>query len=87
MPRPYTGKHFEATGQPKPKKPTTEMYMTLEEIADIMGITRERVRQIEAKALRKMAKRLRLMGIKPEDFLGGMQELPHKKTGGVRPED
>tara|TARA_Y100000593_G_scaffold80352_1_gene149968 strand:- start:2909 stop:3241 length:333 start_codon:yes stop_codon:yes gene_type:complete len=31
---------------------------TLHEIAEVMGITRERVRQIEARALRKLYKRL-----------------------------
>lgn len=31
---------------------------TLEEIGDIMGITRERVRQVEAQALRKLRNRL-----------------------------
>jgi biotin operon repressor len=70
-----------------PKRSTNASYMSLEEIADIMGITRERVRQIEQKALFKLRKRLRAKGIKPEDLLGGMQDLPHKRTGGVRPED
>ena len=31
---------------------------TLEEIADMMDVTRERIRQIEAKALRKLRQRL-----------------------------
>jgi len=29
-------------------------YMTLEEVAKVMGVTRERIRQIEAKAIRKL---------------------------------
>lgn len=36
---------------------------TLEFVAQIFGITRERVRQIEAIALRKMARRIREMGL------------------------
>lgn len=36
---------------------------TLEEIANMMGLTRERVRQIEANALRKLRRALRLRGI------------------------
>lgn len=63
------------------------LHMTLEEIADIMGVTRERVRQIEARALIKMRKRLRLRGIKPEDILGSMIDTPAKRTGGVKPEE
>jgi DNA-directed RNA polymerase sigma subunit (sigma70/sigma32) len=34
---------------------------TLQEIAEIMGVSRERVRQIEEQALRKMWRRLRAM--------------------------
>lgn len=30
---------------------------TLEEVADIFGVTRERVRQVEAKAIKKLRKR------------------------------
>lgn len=36
--------------------------MTLEEIADVMGITRERVRQIEVLALKKLRRELRKRG-------------------------
>lgn len=71
----------------QPKRSTNASHMSLEEIADIMGVTRERIRQIEQKALFKLRKRIRAMGIKPEDILGGMEELPTKRTGGVRPED
>jgi len=39
---------------------------TLEEIADMMDVTRERIRQIEAKALRKMRQRLISRGISSE---------------------
>lgn len=38
---------------------------TLEEIADMMDVTRERIRQIEAKALRKLRQRLIARGISP----------------------
>ena len=73
-------------GGRKPTSPTVnDRYMTLEEIAEIMGCTRERVRQIEQRALMKLRKRLRLKGINPEDVLGDMIETPSRPTR-IRPE-
>lgn len=43
--------------------------MTLEEVGLAMNITRERARQIEASALRKLRVRLMARGIKPDDIL------------------
>lgn len=42
---------------------------TLEEIADLYGCTRERVRQIEAKALAKLRRELIRRGVTPENML------------------
>lgn len=42
--------------------------MTLQEIADIMGMSRERVRQIENSALRNARKVLRKKGYNPDNF-------------------
>jgi DNA-directed RNA polymerase specialized sigma subunit len=42
---------------------------TLEEIAEMMGLTRERVRQIEAMALRKLRRALRLRGIDADSII------------------
>jgi len=44
--------------------------LTLHEVADVLNLTRERVRQIEAKALTKLRKHLQERGIKPSDLLG-----------------
>lgn len=43
--------------------------LTLQEVGDALGVTRERARQIEAKALKKLAIRLRAQGLTIEDFL------------------
>ena len=51
--------------------------MTLEEIAQEMGITRERVRQIEKEALTKLRKRLLKLGMTPADLL---QDPPISKS-------
>lgn len=39
----------------------------LEEIADVLGVTRQRVQQIEASALRHMRARMKLAGVAAED--------------------
>ena len=43
--------------------------LTLQEIADAMNLTRERVRQIEAKALTKLRKKMQAKEIKASDLL------------------
>jgi len=42
---------------------------TLHEVADMLDLTRERVRQIEAKALMKIRKRLEAKGVRASDLL------------------
>jgi DNA-directed RNA polymerase sigma subunit (sigma70/sigma32) len=42
---------------------------TLEQIAEMMGLTRERVRQIEANALRKLRRELRRRGLDDKALL------------------
>ena len=43
--------------------------MTLDEIAQHFGLTRERIRQIEAKALRKVRVKLKARGLTFKDLL------------------
>jgi len=42
---------------------------TLEQVGQIFGVTRERIRQIEAKAIRKVQHRARANNVQFEDFL------------------
>lgn len=65
---------------------TREPFMTLEEIADRMGMSRERVRQIEESALRKCRKRLRALGVSAEDFFSTLRyNKPIKPNEGENP--
>jgi RNA polymerase primary sigma factor len=48
----------------------TSSPLTLQEIADAMNLTRERVRQIEAKALTKLRKKMQVNNMKASDLLG-----------------
>ena len=43
--------------------------LTLQEIADALNLTRERVRQIEAKAIRKLRQKMTELKIGPNDLL------------------
>lgn len=47
-----------------------QSHRTLEEIANMMDVTRERIRQIEAKALRKLRQRLITKGISSNTLEG-----------------
>ncbi len=55
------------------RKEIKDPYMTLQEIADAMNMSREMVRQIEQTALRKMRKRLIALGIEPEHFISTLK--------------
>jgi DNA-directed RNA polymerase sigma subunit (sigma70/sigma32) len=61
------------------------MNMTLQEIADILGTSRERVRQIEARALSKLRRILIAKGYNPEDFFGDIIDTP-SKSAHIRPD-
>ena len=47
----------------------TSSPLTLQEIADAMNLTRERVRQIEAKAIRKLRQKMTELKIDQKDLL------------------
>jgi hypothetical protein len=73
-------------GGRKPTSPTVdERAMTLQQIADVLGTSRERVRQIEQRALGKLRRKLRAMGYKADDILGAIIETPARPTR-IRPE-
>jgi len=51
------------------KSSGNQSYLTLHEIAYSMGLTKERIRQIEAKALTKLRKQILSRGLKVDDLL------------------
>ena len=46
-----------------------QMHLTLQEVDDMLDLTKERERQIEANALLNLRKKLQAKGIKPSDVL------------------
>lgn len=53
------------------KKTANEVYMTHQEIADVLGVSRAAVSEMEKTALRKLRKILAKRGFTMEDFFGG----------------
>ena len=47
--------------------------MTQQEIADILGVTRNAVQQMERNIIRKIQRAFEKRGIKKEDYLGDMK--------------
>jgi DNA-directed RNA polymerase sigma subunit (sigma70/sigma32) len=64
----YNKKRFDQATHHYPSELSRGNY-TLEEIAEMMGLTRERVRQIEANALRKLRRALIRRGIDADSII------------------
>lgn len=54
----------------KPKKTSGEVFMTHQEISEVMGISRAAVSDMEKRALRKLRKVLHKHGYTINDFFG-----------------
>ena len=48
----------------------TELRMTQDEVAELFGVTRNYIQQIEKRALEKLRAELKKRGIKKQDLLG-----------------
>ena len=64
----YNKKRFDQATHHDPSELSRGNF-TLEEIAEMMGLTRERVRQIEAMALRKLRRALVRRGIDADSII------------------
>lgn len=51
------------------KTNANQCHLTLSEIADMLDLTRERIRQIEAKAISKLRKKMQGQGVKLSDLI------------------
>ena len=71
MPRKYIPQALYNMDRARPNDRATsaQRAMTLEEIAEVFGTSRERIRQIEQNAMRKLRIRLRAKGIDLKDYL------------------
>jgi transcriptional regulator with XRE-family HTH domain len=59
--------------EPRERTEIKDPFMTLQEIADAMGVSREMVRQLERSALMKCRKVLRNKNMTPEDFFATLK--------------
>ena len=71
MPRQYIPESLSNLDRARPntRSSAAERSMTLEEIAEVFGTSRERIRQIEQRALRKIRSRLRAKGLDLREYL------------------
>lgn len=65
----------------RPGEAVDDRAMTLEEIGRELGVTRERARQIEAKALGKLRAECERLGIEPGDVVDSWRRMP--ATSGI----
>ena len=63
------------------------VYMTLEEVAEVLGMSRERVRQIEKEALSKLKKAFTSKGLTFEDLMPDASSCPDDDKTLIRKED
>lgn len=45
--------------------------MTQKEVAEVFGVTRNYIQQVEKRAMEKVRKEMKKRGLKIEDYLGG----------------
>jgi DNA-directed RNA polymerase sigma subunit (sigma70/sigma32) len=53
------------------KEDNKETGMTQKEVAELFGVTRNYIQQVEKRAMEKLRAELKKRGLKKEDYLGG----------------